>query len=194
MSPSKVGSRGLQPAASQPGVLQGYRLAFNHRGGFGNIMPAAPAAGAASAAAGGGDADADADAAAAAAPPSNVVHGVLHQRSPAAMATLCCIEHEYEPVVVFVQPYRTLQQQQQPREQSQLQQAEQQQTEQQQTEQQQQQQQQEAGQQLVPAIAFVTPPERCTLEGLPPTHRYGWWCRAGACSAQFEHRVATAPA
>eukprot|EP00879_Flechtneria_rotunda_P000258 GHRR01000341.1.p1 GENE.GHRR01000341.1~~GHRR01000341.1.p1 ORF type:complete len:403 (+),score=155.35 GHRR01000341.1:2385-3593(+) len=40
MNPNKLGgSRGLHPLNSKPGVLRGYTLAFNHRGGFGNLVP-----------------------------------------------------------------------------------------------------------------------------------------------------------
>ena len=113
MSPRKLGgSRGLHPQESRPGVLRGYRLAFNHRGGFGNIQPVAdptradPAVAgcsaeqqnalAASAAARAGvssnpaTASATAAAAAGTAVPGDV-HGVLHKLSPAELVDLMCI-------------------------------------------------------------------------------------------------------
>lgn len=87
------------------------------------------------------------------------VHGVLHRLSPADMSDLMCMEHEYEPRVVMVQPYRGQQQQQQQGEEEVEEAAA-----------------ASAGQQppveqAVPAVAFVSPPERLIREGLPPTRR-----------------------
>jgi hypothetical protein len=77
------------------------------------------------------------------------VHGVLHRLNPADMSDLMCLEHEYEPVVVMVQPYSSQQQQQQQPEGA------------------------EAGsqQQKVLAIAFQSPPDRVVQDGLPPIRR-----------------------
>lgn len=107
---------------SRPGVLRGYELRFNHRGGFGNLVEvdgagdgcketqmqgncaaAAEGGGAAvpTAAAGSGadtPAAVEADSAkpaAAAAVAAGEVHGVLHRLSAADLATLMCMEHEY---------------------------------------------------------------------------------------------------
>ena len=69
MDPVKLGStRGLTALRSKPAVLRGHRLAFNHRGGFGNLVQ---------------------DGA------HSVVHGVLHQFSAEHMAKLINMEHEY---------------------------------------------------------------------------------------------------
>lgn len=230
MSPRKLGgSRGLHPLESQPAVLKGYRLAFNHRGGFGNIVPcvqqvsgqnnAAPAGDNSGTHTEGGVVRTEAGAAtaqqAAAAQRAaargqqgevvgawsgSAVHGVLHRFTPADLADLMCCEHEYEPVVVLVEPYAantaapqaaaagapaaaaaalhtaaadsarasevtaaaraperatiTQSNQQQPA-----------------TVVQQERATQQQPPSLVPAIAFMTPPERCTQEGLPPKQR-----------------------
>jgi hypothetical protein len=162
MSPNKLGgARGLHPVKSLPATSPGYRLAFNHRGGFGNLV--AQQAGNAcqdnTAAA-----VAPAPAAPAAAP--DAVHGVLHQLTPAELADLMCLEHEYRPVVVWAQPYRSDSKGSGARVSSSSETppaaapADKQQQEQIQPE-------------LVPAIAFISPPERCIAEGLPPTQRWG---------------------
>ena len=161
MSPNKLGgSRVLTPQESLPGELKGYRLAFNHRGGFGNVVPLEGDTVSASAA----EADhvwelAPAEAAgeleresAAGTIEGHVprsVHGLLHRLSPADNLDLMCMEHEYEPVVVMVQPYHSTQQQQQ----------------------QQRGEGEQEQQQLVPAIVFQSPPERVIKGGLPPTRR-----------------------
>jgi len=163
MSPRKLGgSRGLHPQESKPGVLRGYELGFNHRGGFGNIVPAA--------AAGAGGEESLVEAAGGAGV-EHEVHGVLHRLEPAELSDLMCMEHEYEPVVVMVEPYTNNQQQQQHGEAAQVSGAE--------PQQQQQQQQQVSApyvsqmqsQQLVPALAFQSPAERLIRDGLPPIRR-----------------------
>lgn len=79
MSPKKLGgSRGLHPLESKPGVLKGYKLRFNHRGGFGNVVPVDAA---------------DSSSTATAAP--DEVHGVLHRLTAAELCTLMNMEHEY---------------------------------------------------------------------------------------------------
>jgi hypothetical protein len=117
MSPAKLGgSRGLRPLASQPGKLSGHRLAFNHRGGFGNVVSVdRPSAAAAEerlvteagtetiqaadtgkpAAAAPGPRAGDAVAEAVLHRPVDAVHGVLHKLRAEDMAMLMNMEHEY---------------------------------------------------------------------------------------------------
>ena len=71
------GARGLQPLASKPGLLKGHRMAFNHRGAMGNVMPDA----------------------------GKSVHGVLHLLSNEEIGVLTNMEHEYWPVEVDVHAY-----------------------------------------------------------------------------------------
>ncbi|PRW59353.1 2 -5 RNA ligase [Chlorella sorokiniana] len=86
MCPRKLnGARGLHPLESLPASLPGWRLAFTHRGGMGNLVQLAP----------GEPGPAGLGA----------VHGVLHRLSAADYGRLCCMEHEYRPVEVAVQPY-----------------------------------------------------------------------------------------
>jgi hypothetical protein len=76
MCPRKLnGSRGLHPPESLPASLPGWRLAFTHRGGMGNLVPLA----------------------AGEAAPSGLhaVHGVLHRLSATDYARLTNMEHEY---------------------------------------------------------------------------------------------------
>lgn len=104
------------------------------------------------------------------------VHGVLHKLSPAELADLMCMEHEYLPEVVLVEPYecnstQQLQAPQSPQPQQTPQQPPQPQQPQQQTQQQTQTLEPQQQQQLVPAIAFQTPTQRLIRDGLPPTRR-----------------------
>ncbi|CAD7696183.1 unnamed protein product [Ostreobium quekettii] len=76
--------RGIKPLRSMPAVLKGYRLAFNHRGAMGNVVPLLEGEG-----------------------PMGMdgVHGVLHCLNPADFATLTNMENAYMPQEVDVQPY-----------------------------------------------------------------------------------------
>eukprot|EP00775_Hariotina_reticulata_P012391 gene12391-12526_t len=117
MSPAKLGgSRGLHPLESQPGQLPRHRLSFNHRGGFGNVVPVdlPPPATAVNGSGQGAEMSAvqqtdvclTADevpgpreggpaAESALHSPVGAVHGVLHKMHPADMAALMNMEHEY---------------------------------------------------------------------------------------------------
>lgn len=79
MSPAKLGgARGLHPLESVPARLPGWRLAFTHRGGMGDVQPLA--AGEAGEGRPGGD---------------GAVHGVLHRLSASQYGALARMEHEY---------------------------------------------------------------------------------------------------
>jgi len=69
------GVRGVQPLESLPASLPGWRLAFTHRGGMGNVEPLAPSQ----------------------AGPAGLqaVHGVLHRLSAGDYGRLINMEHEY---------------------------------------------------------------------------------------------------
>ncbi|KIZ01024.1 hypothetical protein MNEG_6939 [Monoraphidium neglectum] len=86
MAPSKLAARRAAPLESRPARLRARRLVFDHRGGFGNLVPPDdPAAAALVAAAAGSAAPGD-------------VHGVLHRLAPEGFAALCNAEHEYWPL------------------------------------------------------------------------------------------------
>lgn len=97
MNPRKLGgSRGLHSFESRPGVLKGYSLRFNHRGGFGNLVEVGDAEVSENAAAAGmAGAAAVPPVAAAATGGGSGVHGVLHCLTAAELSTLMGMEHEY---------------------------------------------------------------------------------------------------
>jgi len=99
MAPSKLVARGLVPLESKPAVLHHHRLLFDHRGGFGNVVPI-EGEGAAAAGGGGGGGGEGGGGGAVQTPDS--VHGVLHRLSAADYGTLCGMEHEYWPLEVQV--------------------------------------------------------------------------------------------
>eukprot|EP00929_Paragymnodinium_shiwhaense_P093629 TRINITY_DN53841_c0_g1_i1.p1 TRINITY_DN53841_c0_g1~~TRINITY_DN53841_c0_g1_i1.p1 ORF type:complete len:726 (-),score=125.51 TRINITY_DN53841_c0_g1_i1:463-2604(-) len=76
-------SRGIKPLDAVRGKLPGWRLVFNHRGGFGSIeeisaaMPGGP----------------------------DAVHGMLLLLNAQDFATLCSMEHQYEPTELEVEAY-----------------------------------------------------------------------------------------
>ncbi|KAJ1461135.1 hypothetical protein M885DRAFT_507760 [Pelagophyceae sp. CCMP2097] len=69
--------RKLTPLESVPAQLRGYRLAFNHNGGMGNLVPDA----------------------------ASVAHGVAHRLSPSDFEKLQGMEGDYNAVQVSVDPY-----------------------------------------------------------------------------------------
>lgn len=79
MCPHKLGkSRGIQAKESMPAKLQGWKMSFTHRGGFGNVTLTGNA--------------------------HDVVHGVLHSLNAADYGRLTNMEHEYLPIEVEVKP------------------------------------------------------------------------------------------
>jgi len=82
-----IQARRIQPLESSPAVLPGYRLEFNHRGGFGNVVRLQP-----------GEAG-----------PKGLtaVHGVVHCLEPEDIAKLTNMEHEYWPMTVEAQLYES---------------------------------------------------------------------------------------
>jgi hypothetical protein len=70
------------------GLLRGFRLAFTHRGGFGNVVPFGGR---------GGEGPQFEQ--------FEGVHGVLHRLPCAELADLTNMEHEYRPVEVEVEAY-----------------------------------------------------------------------------------------
>ncbi len=108
MSARKLRMRGVAPLQSQPAVLSGYALTFNHRGGVVNILPAADLARRApyapayrDAADGAGATGASDD------KPLSCVHGVAHLLTVEDMARVTLGTWEHWPCEADVQPYAT---------------------------------------------------------------------------------------
>lgn len=80
-----TGSRKITPLESRAASIEGYRLEFNHRGGFGNLVALR-----------------DGERA-----PSGLtaVHGVVHRLRPSDFATLTNMEHEYWPMQLEADVY-----------------------------------------------------------------------------------------
>ncbi|GMH32383.1 hypothetical protein BSKO_00217 [Bryopsis sp. KO-2023] len=77
--------RGIIPYESVPAVLRGFRLAFNHRGAMGNVVPLSDDV-----------------------PPNGYpgdVHGILHRIKTKDFIKLANMEHAYRPVEMVAEPY-----------------------------------------------------------------------------------------
>jgi len=80
-----ISGRRITPLESLPGMLEGYRLTFNHQGGMGNVEPMTPAAAQYFQARG-----------------IHGVHGILHRLTRTDFARLSNMESGYRPVEVDV--------------------------------------------------------------------------------------------
>jgi hypothetical protein len=77
-------TRNIQPLESIPAILPGYRLAFNHRGGMGNVM----------------EQEEDEEGSS-----QLPVHGVLHKLKLIDYLALLEMEHEYLPIEILAHSY-----------------------------------------------------------------------------------------